>query len=65
MTSAEPLPEPPQSGGHVPVDELARRQGVAPLTSADELAEPGMFESDQELEEFLADLYAARQADTA
>jgi hypothetical protein len=50
---------------HVPAEELARRQGVRPLTSVDELVVPGMFESDEELDEFLADLYASRRADTA
>ena len=51
--------------GHVPVEELARRQGVRPVESADELTRPGLFESDEELEEFLADLYASRRAGLA
>jgi hypothetical protein len=38
-------------------------KGVRPITSVDDLAEPGAFESDAELEEFLADLYASRHAD--
>jgi len=48
--------------GHVPVEELARRQGVRPVESVDDLARPSLFESDEELEEFLADLYASRRA---
>ena len=44
-------------------EELARRQGVRPISSVDELAEPDTFESDAELEEFLVDLYASRRAD--
>jgi hypothetical protein len=40
------------------------RDGVGPIQSADELARPGTFESDEELDEFLADLYEARRADT-
>jgi hypothetical protein len=61
---AERVPEwPPVE--HVPAEELARRQGVRPLVSADELIEPGMFESDDELDEFLKDLYASRQAGMA
>jgi len=64
VSSAERLPE-WSTSDHVPVDELARRQGVAPLSSADDLIEPGLFESDQELEEFLADLYASRRAGMA
>jgi hypothetical protein len=47
----------------VPIEELARRQGVRPIKSADELAEPDAFPSREELDEFLADLYASRRAD--
>lgn len=67
MTSgnAERLPEWSSSEEHVPVEEQARRQGVRPLASADELIVPGMFESDEELDEFLADLYASRRAGMA
>lgn len=46
----------------MPVEEQSRRQGVGPLASADDLIVPGMFESDDELDEFLADLYASRRA---
>ncbi|HEY2674824.1 MAG TPA: hypothetical protein VGJ07_31210 [Rugosimonospora sp.] len=53
------------SGEHVPVEELARRQGVRPLASADDLIQPGAFDSDEELDEFLADLYASRRAGMA
>ncbi|GAA1775118.1 hypothetical protein [Luedemannella helvata] len=53
------------SNDHVPVAELARQQGVRPIASADELARPGTFESDDELDEFLADLYESRRADVA
>jgi hypothetical protein len=62
--SAERLPD-WTSGEHVPVEELARRQGVRPLASADDLIQPGAFDSDEELDEFLADLYASRRAGTA
>jgi hypothetical protein len=47
----------------VPIEELARRKGVQPLASVEDLAQPGAFESDVELEEFLADLHASRYAD--
>ncbi len=64
MTSnAENLPDDPR-GGMVSVAELACRQGVGPIASADDLAHPGTFESGEELDEFLADLYEARRADT-
>jgi len=49
----------------VPVAELARRQGVGPVRSVDDLARPGAFESDEELDEFLADLYESRHAGLA
>jgi hypothetical protein len=62
--SAPQLPE-RESATHVPAEEQARRQGVQPIASADELAFPGVWESDQELEEFLADMYASRRAGTA
>lgn len=66
MTSsnAEHLPE-WGSAGHVPVAELARRQGVGPVTAVDDLARPDLFESDEELDEFLADLYATRHTGLA
>jgi hypothetical protein len=54
-----------EAAAHVPAEEQARRQGVQPIASADELAFPGVWESDQELEEFLADMYASRRAGTA
>jgi hypothetical protein len=47
----------------VPVEELARRQGVRPVVSLDELARPELWESEQEFEDFLADLYASRRSD--
>lgn len=50
---------------HVPVAELARGQGVGPVASVDDLARPGLFGSDEELDDFLADLYAARHAGLA
>ena len=49
----------------VPTEELARRQGVKPVTSVDDMARPELFESDEELDEFLADLYASRRESIA
>ena len=40
---------------------LARAQNVRPLERAEDLIAP-IWESDDELEQFLADLYAARRA---
>jgi hypothetical protein len=53
------------SDDFVPTEELARLQGVKPITSVDELAQPDLWESDEEYEEFLADLYASRRASLA
>jgi hypothetical protein len=48
-----------------PVDELARRKGVHPVRSADDLACNGIFETDEELDEFLAHVAEMRRADPA
>jgi hypothetical protein len=64
-SNTERLPECSHTAEHVPVEELARRQGVKPITSVEDLFQPGMFESDEELDEFLADLYASRRAGMA
>lgn len=55
-------PQPPQ-GGSVSVEELARRKGVRPVRSVDDMAQDDVFESEEELEEFLAHVCAARRAD--
>ena len=46
----------------MPAEEQVRRQGIQPIASVDDLAFPGVWESDEELDEFLADLYASRRA---
>jgi hypothetical protein len=51
----------PIGADDVPVEELARQQGVRPVESVDDMARPELFDSDQEWEEFLADLYASRR----
>lgn len=61
--TANPERGPEWADEDLSTEELARRQGVRPISSVDELAEPDTFESDAELEEFLADLYASRRAD--
>jgi hypothetical protein len=58
-SSADRLPQ-RGTAENVAVAELARRQGVRPIESVDELARPDLFESDEELGDFLSDLYAAR-----
>ncbi len=64
-TNAEHL-DPDEPGAEsLSLDELARRRGVKPVTSLAEMARPDLFESDQELEEFLAFTAAKRRADLA
>jgi hypothetical protein len=66
VTTVTSNPEPRAArprNGTVPVAELARRQGVGPISSVDELARPDAFESDRELDEFLEDLYESRRTD--
>jgi hypothetical protein len=55
----------PSAAGEVPVEELAGLLGVRPVDSVDDMARPGLFDSDEEWEEFLADLYASRHAGLA
>ena len=62
-SSADRLPVWP-TAEHVPAAELARRQGVRPVNSLDDLARPDLFESDEELDDFLTDVYASRRAGT-
>jgi hypothetical protein len=62
MTSTPEHPDDRSDDDFVPTEELARRQGVKPIKSVEELAQPDLWESDQEYEAFLADLYASRRA---
>ena len=66
MTSTPEHPGGWSADDFVPTEELARRQGVRPIKSVDELAAAvDPFESDEEYEAFLADLYASRRAGLA
>jgi len=53
MTSNDPeyLNEPLDD--ELSLDELARRQGVRPVRNVHDMARPHVFESDEELAEFL------------
>jgi hypothetical protein len=66
MTSnhAEPVPSWPAEEEE-PTEELARRLGVQPVQSVDAMARPELFESDEELDEFLTDLYSSRRESLA
>jgi hypothetical protein len=55
----------PPAGEFVSVEELARRQAVGPIASAEELERPGIWESDEELDAFITDLHASRSAGSA
>lgn len=58
-------PQEPLDEGELSLDELARRQGVRPVRNVHDMARPHVFESDEELEEFLAHVAASRHADLA
>ena len=55
--SPEPRPE--------SIDEQVKSKGVQPVESVRDMAQDGVFGSDEELEQFLAHVYAARHADLA
>lgn len=55
----------PRPGARAALEDLLRSEGVRPIESADDLVCEGVFESDEELEEFLEFTYAARRADIA
>jgi hypothetical protein len=64
VTTTPERPDHRQLDDFVPTEELVRRHGVRPIASVDELAAlEDPFSSDEEYEEFLADLYASRRAD--
>ena len=60
----EPASAPLRSTRSFMIEELAAAQGVKPMESTEEWA-ADIFESDEELEAFLADLRASRDASTA
>jgi hypothetical protein len=51
--------------GVEPIDEQARRKCLRPIASADDLAQDGVFDTDEELDAFLAHVAAMRHADLA
>lgn len=62
MSTADGQPAQWPADDDLTTEELARRQGVKPIASLDELAQPDLWESDEEYVEFLADLYASRRS---
>jgi hypothetical protein len=47
------------------LDEQARRRGIRPVMSVEDMARDDVFESDEELDAFLAWYHAERQANLA
>lgn len=47
------------------LDEQVRRLGLRPVASADDMARDDVFDSDEELDAFLAHVYAERHANLA
>jgi hypothetical protein len=56
-----PLPSPGPSVSES-VQDQARRRGIRLVTSVEEMARDDVFESDEELDAFLAHVYAERHA---
>jgi hypothetical protein len=54
---------PYRDGDVIPLDELARRQGVLSPHYVREMARPELFASDEEADEFVAYVTAMRHAD--
>jgi hypothetical protein len=65
VTTTPEHPEHWPADDFVSTEELARRQGVKPIASIDELAQPDLWDSEEEYKVFLADLYASRRAGLA
>lgn len=63
MTSSPDSPAPGGATRRVEIDKLFR--DVPPIESIDDLASPGVFETDEELDEFLAFVRADRDANLA
>lgn len=57
--SAHDTPRVPRR--HESLDEQARRKGVRPVERIEDMAEEGVFSSDEELEEFILYTYANRR----
>jgi hypothetical protein len=55
----------PRPGARAALEEALRREGAQPIRSADDLACDGVFDTDEELDEFLQFTYAARRTDIA
>jgi hypothetical protein len=65
-SGAEHIDRPPVGRRHhESLDEQVRRRGLKPIRSVDDLVCEGIFDTDEELDEFLAFTYTARRSDLA
>ncbi len=66
MTTNPAQPDRLPADDFVSTEELIRRHDARPISSVAELAaDEDPFESDEEFDDFLTDLYATRRADIA
>lgn len=65
MTTPDRHPEDWSPEDDLSFDELVKRQGVTPGASLADLAQPDLWESDEEYDAFRTHLYASRHARTA
>jgi len=65
MTSGAERPEVDLRRTHESLDEQARRKGVRPLRSIEDLHDDDAWPSEEELQAFLAHVAASRHADLA
>lgn len=65
MTASNAKSPQPCAHARVALDAIARRKGVRPVESVHDLALPEVFESDEELDAFLAHVRAERDANLA
>ena len=63
-SSADYAGEPPEARLESIVEQV-RRKGIRPVESVEDMAQDGVFGSDEEVEQFLAHVYAARHTDLA
>lgn len=64
-TSSADYAEESPEGRPESIEEQVKRKGVGPVECVEDMAQDGVFESDEEVEQFLAHVYAARHADLA
>jgi hypothetical protein len=64
-SEAEYLDRRRSNRGRESLDEQARRRGLQPTASVADLAWDGVFDTDEELDAFLAHVYAERHASLA